>query len=68
MWCIDPTDRQDESPEEGIIDLDVLNQIRDMDEEDEEEEEGDGRSFSRGIVWGYFEQAESTFEKMEEAM
>ena len=39
-----------------------------MVDEDDEEEEGESRSFSRGIVWGYFEQAESTFEKMEEAM
>ena len=51
-----------------IIDEDVLNQIRDMDDEDEDEDEEDSRSFSRGIVWGYFDQAETTFEQMEKAM
>lgn len=53
---------------EGIIDEEVLSQIRDMDEDDEDDDGGDNRSFSKGIVWGYFEQAENTFEKMEEAM
>ena len=54
---------------DGIIDLDVFGQIRDMDEEDDDAEAGsDEHSFSRGIVWGFFEQAENTFKQMEAAM
>lgn len=56
---------------EGIIDVDVLEQIREMDDmdedEDEEEEEGP-RAFSRGIVFGYFDQAEQTFGQMQAAL
>lgn len=50
--------------------MEVFSQIRDMDDEDDEDEVdgGDGHSFSRGIVYGYFEQAEATFGQMEEAM
>jgi len=40
-----------------------------MDEDDEDEDaEAGAHEFSRGIVWGYFEQAEATFDQMEEAM
>ncbi|ORY33703.1 signal transduction histidine kinase [Naematelia encephala] len=53
----------------NIIDVEVFNQIRDMDGDDEDEgAEGGGHEFSKGIVWGFFEQAESTFEQMEEAI
>ena len=34
---------------------------------DEDDEDGEA-SFSEGIVMGYFEQAEATFEKMEDAL
>jgi len=58
---------------EGIIDIETFQQIRDMDEgEDEDFDDGDEpkdpHAFSRGIVFGYFEQAESTFTQMEEAI
>ena len=52
-----------------IIDEETLNQIREMDEDDEDEEEGVGsREFSRGIVFGFFEQAEGTFAQMQTAL
>jgi len=52
----------------GIIDMEVFGQIREMDEvEDEDDGEGD-HSFSRGIVFGFFEQAEKTFQDMEKAI
>ncbi|KAI9635160.1 histidine phosphotransferase [Dioszegia hungarica] len=54
---------------EGVIDLEVFQQIRDMDEEDDD---GSGdeepNAFSRGIVWGFFEQAEQTFKQLEDAL
>lgn len=67
---------EDESPvevpssPEGIIDLDTFQQIRDMDEDDDEEqdEDSDPREFSRGIVYGFFDQAEKTFAEMAEAL
>lgn len=31
-------------------------------------DDDDEREFSKGIVYGFFEQADSTFEKMEKAM
>ena len=31
-------------------------------------DDDDDRDFSKGIVYGFFEQAESTFEKMEKAL
>lgn len=49
---------------EGIIEMEVFSQIREMDEDDEDGE----ASFSEGIVMGFFEQAEATFEKMEDAL
>jgi osomolarity two-component system phosphorelay intermediate protein YPD1 len=54
-----------------IIDIEVLEQIREMDEmdEDDEDDEAEGpRAFSRGIVYGYFEQAENTFVEMQRAL
>ncbi|KAH8079989.1 histidine-phosphotransfer domain HPT domain-containing protein [Filobasidium floriforme] len=56
---------------EGIIDMDILGQVFEMDEledEDDEDGAGGGHEFSKGIVWNYFEQAESTFEKMYAAL
>ena len=52
----------------GIIDMEVFSQIRDMDEDEDDEGGAGDHEFSRGIVWGYFEQAEQTFTQMEEAM
>ncbi|KAL1410401.1 Phosphorelay intermediate protein [Vanrija albida] len=53
---------------DGIINMEIFSQIQDMDDEDDEDEEGGGHEFSKGIVWGYFEQAENTFKSMEEAI
>ncbi|AFR98378.1 osomolarity two-component system, phosphorelay intermediate protein YPD1 [Cryptococcus neoformans C23] len=61
----------DEEPETGdeIIDMETFQQIMDMDEEDEVDEDSDEKhSFSKGIVWGYFTQAEETFKDMEDAL
>lgn len=43
------------------IDQATFEQILEMDEEGEHD-------FSKGIVYGFFDQAESTFEKMETAL
>ncbi|KAL1958161.1 hypothetical protein VTO42DRAFT_5016 [Malbranchea cinnamomea] len=51
----------DLSPFEDTVDLSTFEQILEMDDDD-------SREFSRSIVYGYFEQAESTFSKMEEAI
>lgn len=51
---------------EGIINMEIFGQIQDMDDDDEDD--AGGHEFSKGIVWGYFEQAENTFKQMEEAM
>ncbi|EKD03571.1 transferase [Trichosporon asahii var. asahii CBS 8904] len=55
-----------DSPD-GIINMEIFSQIQDMDDEDDEDGPG-SREFSKGIVWGYFEQAEATFKQMEEAI
>lgn len=44
------------------IDQSTFEQILEMDDDDTD------RDFSKGIVYGFFEQAESTFEKMEKAL
>jgi osomolarity two-component system phosphorelay intermediate protein YPD1 len=46
---------------EDTIDTATFEQILEMDDDDT-------REFSRSIVYGYFDQAESTFRKMERAM
>lgn len=43
------------------IDESTFEQILEMDDDDD-------RDFSQGIVFGFFEQADSTFEKMEKAL
>lgn len=43
------------------IDESTFEQILEMDDDDD-------RDFSQGIVFGFFEQAGSTFEKMEKAL
>ncbi|CAD6568848.1 MAG: hypothetical protein TREMPRED_004794 [Tremellales sp. Tagirdzhanova-0007] len=60
----------EESPidPKGIIDMEVFSQIRDMDEDEDDEGGGGDHEFSKSIVWGFFEQAESTFEQMEAAI
>lgn len=61
--------QQPPTESEGIIDMEVFQQIRDMDEDEDDDEGGEGgHEFSKGIVWGYFDQAEQTFKQMEEAM
>lgn len=45
-----------------MLDQATFDQVLEMDEDDED------REFSKGIVIGFFEQAEATFEKMEKAM
>lgn len=51
---------------EGIINMEIFSQIQDMDDDDDDE--AGGHEFSKGIVWGYFEQAESTFKQMQDAI
>lgn len=46
---------------QDIIDIDVFEQLLEMDEEED-------REFSQSLVWNYFEQAESTFDKMDAAL
>jgi osomolarity two-component system phosphorelay intermediate protein YPD1 len=51
--------------------MDILGQVFEMDEledDDDEDGTGGGHEFSKGIVWNYFEQAESTFERMYAAL
>lgn len=43
------------------IDKSTFEQILEMDDDEE-------RDFSKGIVYGYFDQAEGTFGKMEKAL
>lgn len=45
-----------------LIDGDTFEQILEMDDDEED------RDFSKGIVYGFFEQAESTFENMDKAL
>lgn len=52
----DLTDYQDK------IDYATFEQILEMDDDEEE------RDFSKGIVFGFFDQAVGTFEKMEKAL
>lgn len=61
---------KDEVPKDGPpklsdfgdrIDQSTFEQILEMDDDDD-------RDFSKGIVYGFFEQADGTFEKMEKAM
>lgn len=44
------------------IDPTTFEQILEMDDDEED------REFSKSIVYGFFEQADNTFEKMEDAM
>ncbi|WVQ62077.1 uncharacterized protein L199_000212 [Kwoniella botswanensis] len=63
--------KEEEKPEleEDVIDMETFQQIMDMDEEDDgDDEDGEKHAFSKGIVWGYFEQAEATFKDMEAAI
>lgn len=46
----------------GSIDESTFEQILEMDDDDSD------RDFSKGIVFGFFDQAESTFVKMEDAL
>jgi osomolarity two-component system, phosphorelay intermediate protein YPD1 len=54
-----PPDLQDYQDK---LDYATFEQILEMDDDEEE------RDFSKGIVFGFFEQAEATFEKMEKAL
>lgn len=45
-----------------VIDPATFEQILEMDDEDDE------REFSKGIVYGFFEQAETTFANMKKAL
>jgi osomolarity two-component system phosphorelay intermediate protein YPD1 len=45
-----------------ILDESTFEQILEMDDDEED------REFSRGIVYGFFEQAENTFEKIQNKM
>lgn len=54
--------------DEDVIDMETFQQIMDMDEDDGDEDDEEKHSFSKGIVWGYFEQAEATFVEMQDAI
>lgn len=41
--------------------MDIFNQLLEMDDEED-------REFSKSIVWNYFDQAESTFGNMDDAL
>ncbi|KAL5343699.1 signal transduction histidine kinase [Aspergillus crustosus] len=65
---VQPKPKEEEPPKprtlsdmSDLIDQATFEQILEMDEEGEHD-------FSQGIVYGFFDQAESTFEKMEEAL
>lgn len=73
MSCMNLTQHQDgtQSSDSGIpglpdvgesIDVSTLEQILEMDDDEDE------RDFSRSIVFGFFEQAEVTFGKMDKAL
>ncbi|ODN77893.1 hypothetical protein L202_05000 [Cryptococcus amylolentus CBS 6039] len=69
----EPADQQEsesetEDDDEDIIDMETFQQIMDMDEDDGDDDSEEKHSFSKGIVWGYFDQAEGTFKDMEEAL
>lgn len=55
---------QDEFDFGDNVDVPTFEQILEMDEGEDE----DGHEFSRSIVFGYFEQAETTFDKMDDAV
>lgn len=44
-----------------VVDKDTFHQLLEMDDDEE-------REFSKSIVWNYFEQAETTFQQMDEAL
>lgn len=44
----------------NIIDMEIFAQLLEMDDDDEQ--------FSKEIVWNYFDQAATTFEKMDAAL
>lgn len=50
-----PTDSND------LVDHAIFDQLLEMDDDDE-------REFSKSIVWNFFEQAETTFKQIEEAL
>ncbi len=66
-WA-DTPNPQSEAGSTGILDLGdsidqvTFDQILEMDDDEEE------REFSRSIVYGFFEQAETTFKKMDAAV
>lgn len=45
-----------------MLDQSTFDQVLEMDEDDED------REFSKSIVFGFFEQAEATFDKMKSSM
>jgi len=55
-------ERLSELESSGMIEMPTFQQILEMDDDEEE------RDFSKSIVYDFFEQAESTFEKMEAAL
>jgi len=66
-----PTDSADERSEDGFglpenaekyVDIEVFEQILEMDDDDV------SREFSRQLVFGFFDQAATTFEEMDEAI
>jgi osomolarity two-component system phosphorelay intermediate protein YPD1 len=52
----------DELLDSGLIEEPVFQQILDMDDDD------DNNEFSRSIVYDFFDQAQTTFDKMDQAL
>ncbi|KAG9327596.1 hypothetical protein KVV02_003841 [Mortierella alpina] len=55
------TENETDELDDGIIDHTTFDQLLEMDDEEDHE-------FSKSLVWNYFEQAEKTFEEMNDAM
>ncbi|KAF8977227.1 hypothetical protein BGZ46_007547 [Entomortierella lignicola] len=55
------TEAEEYDDDDGIIDHTTFDQLLEMDDEEDHE-------FSKSLVWNYFEQAEKTFQDMDEAM
>ncbi|RYG98336.1 MAG: hypothetical protein EON58_07450 [Alphaproteobacteria bacterium] len=49
------------SDSNDLVDHAIFDQLLEMDDDDE-------REFSKSIVWNFFEQAETTFKQIEEAL
>ncbi|CAG8498524.1 1104_t:CDS:2 [Funneliformis caledonium] len=53
--------REVSTPDSDLIDHETFDQLLEMDDDED-------RDFSKSIVWNYFEQAETTFDNMDNAL